>query len=164
MIKLVLPVYYTQTFKTASKKDNTFLVGMNWYRNAHYFISNEVKTFFENGIIYQLTNNYHGLKLNDRYKITYIYYYKSAVSDLMNVGSLASKFVNDALQSYGFEKVLDKVTINKKTGKEQKSYKVITNGVVIDDNVKYCKEERFLVGGSDIDNPRIEVIIEEVTE
>ena len=49
-MKFNLPIYHTFHSK---KKDKTVLVGMNWYRNAHYFLSNKVKESYENAIYYK---------------------------------------------------------------------------------------------------------------
>jgi len=130
MIKLTLPVYYTQEFKT--KKSKTFLVGMNWYRNAFFHAQNTVKQHYHSLITNQLPSD----KTYSEYQVTYTYYYKSKVSDLMNVVSLQSKFLNDALQSAG---------------------------IVINDNVQYCKREIAVVGSQDKLNPRTEITIEEYT-
>ena len=47
MIIIELPIYYTFTKKT--KKDNKVLVGMNWYRNAHFRNSNQGFNPYSNG-------------------------------------------------------------------------------------------------------------------
>lgn len=128
MIKLTLPIYYTQEFKT--KKPKTFLVGMNWYRNAHYHIQNKVKKDF--GEIVKKGIGDQVFKFADQYQVVYTYHYKSAVSDLANVTGMTSKFVNDTLQELG---------------------------VVPNDNVKFLVKETHIVGEQDKDNPRVEVEI-----
>lgn len=130
MIKLLLPVYYTQEYKT--KKDKTFLVSLNWYRNAHYHIQNTVKKYYHEVVTEQLNENE---AIQGKYKVTYNYFYKNAASDMTNVTPMCSKWINDALQE---------------------------NNIVINDNVKYLVEEIHKVAGVDKDNPRCEVLIEEV--
>ena len=132
-IHLTLPVYYTQTFKT--KPDKTFLVGLNWYRSAHYFIKNEVKQYYNTLIIEQL-EAISAPKLKGPYELAFKYYYKSVVSDLDNVCAMANKSFNDAAQAYG---------------------------LVENDNVKYCRKSCYYVASQDKDNPRMEVFIRKFT-
>ncbi|MCI4435679.1 MAG: hypothetical protein JHC33_02560 [Ignisphaera sp.] len=134
MINLTLPVYYEETFKT--KPSKTHLVSMNMYRNIHFHLKNKIKCYFEWLIIEQLTK-LGACKIAGKYQIEYVYYYKSTVSDLMNVISLISKFTNDALQTYG---------------------------AVVNDNVQYCIKESAIVGGLDKSNPRVEIRITPYTE
>ncbi len=133
-IQLTLPVYYTQVFKTKPAK--TFLVGMNWYRNAHHFIKNEVKTWFTDDILRQL-RELNATPILGPYEIAIVYHYKSKVSDLGNVCGLASKHVNDAFEKYG---------------------------LIENDNVKFCKKEAYYVGEYDKENPRAEVFVRAVKE
>jgi hypothetical protein len=134
MINLVLPVYYDETFKT--KPSKTHFVGMNMYRNIHFHLKNKIKAHFEWLILDQLLKT-NPPKILGKYEIQYVYYYKSSVSDLMNVVSLTSKFTNDALQIYGS---------------------------VVNDNVQYCIKESAIVGGQDKVNPRVEITITPYTE
>ena len=133
-IHITIPCYYTQRFKT--KKDKTFLVGMNWYRSSHFFIKNEVKKWFNDDIIKQL-QQLNAKPITGSYELAFEYYYKNATSDLGNVCGLASKHANDAFEAYG----------------------LVTN-----DNVKYCKRECYHVAEQDKDNPRVEIYIRAVTE
>jgi hypothetical protein len=41
MLKLILPIYYTN-------KNKTFLVNLNWYRNVHFIENNQVKKYMCN--------------------------------------------------------------------------------------------------------------------
>lgn len=91
MLSINLPIYYTQTFKT--KKDSTFLVGMNWYRNAHYHIQNKVKHYYHE-LVPDINTNF------DKYKLKIDLYYKNPNSDGANICSMMEKFVLDALQEY----------------------------------------------------------------
>ena len=128
-IHLTIPCYYTQTFKT--KADKTFLVNMNWYRNAHHFIKNTVKQYYNTFIMDQL-RTINAAPIKGPYELAFKYYYKSVVSDLDNVAGLANKHFNDAAQAYG---------------------------LVENDNVKFCKKSCYFVGGQDKDNPRIEIYV-----
>ena len=128
-LQITIPCYYTQTFKT--KKDKTFLVGMNWYRNAHHFIKNEVKTYYTDMILGELRAQ-NAEPIKGSYELAFEYYYKSAVSDLGNVCGLASKHANDAFEKYG---------------------------LIENDNVKFCKRECYYVADKDTDNPRVVIHI-----
>lgn len=130
MIKFTLLVYYVQKFKT--KKDKVILMSLNWYRNSHYTISNEVKHYYHNLIRDELKDCKASL-LNEKYKVEYIYYYKNKNSDMANVCSLIDKFTQDSLQELN---------------------------IVSNDNVRYCQEVVFKVGGMDKLNPRVEISIE----
>lgn len=89
-INLTLPCYFQN-----SKKKVT-LVGMNWYRNAHYIEQNKIKKFYTLLISTLLPKQ----QIN-QYEIQYTYFYKNSNSDLMNVCSVIDKFVQDALQAKG---------------------------------------------------------------
>ena len=126
-INLTLPVYWVNEKKT--KPSTTHLIGMNFYRNAHHFSQNNMKKFVSTIVKSQLATDIQGAT---KYKVKYTYFYKSKVSDLMNVVSLSSKILNDALQEAG---------------------------VVVNDTVAHCIEETAIVGSYDKDNPRVEVEI-----
>ena len=130
MISLELPIYYT--FERKTKKDNKVLVGMNWYRNAHFRSSNQVKQHYHSLIYSKVTQSQ---KLKDKYMVSYMLYPSNSNCDLMNVVSVIDKFLNDALQDCG----------------------VITN-----DNIKFYKHMIATVKEVDKLNPRIEIIVEEM--
>ena len=126
MIKCTLPVYWKQTVK---QKTKVTLLSLNWFRNSFYHQQNSVKKYFSELIKSQLV----GVgSIGGQYSVTYTYYYKSSVSDLGNVCSMASKFFLDALQE---------------------------SELVTNDNVQYCIKEEYLVGGEDKNNPRIEITL-----
>jgi len=133
-IHIVIPCYYTQRFKT--KADKTFLVGQNWYRNAHHFIKNEVKTWFTDDILAQL-KAMNAQPIKGKYEVAFEYYYKNPSSDLMNVCGLASKHANDAFEKYG---------------------------LIENDNVKHCVRECAHVAEQDKENPRVEIYVRAVKE
>ena len=130
MIILELPIYYT--FERKTKKDNKILVGMNWYRNAHYRNSNLVKQHYHKLIHSKVTQSQ---KLKDKYMVSYMLYPSNANCDLMNVVSVIDKFLNDALQD---------------------------SGIVVNDNIKFYKHMIATIKEIDKINPRIEIIIEEL--
>ena len=130
MIIIELPIYYTFTKKT--KKDNKVLVGMNWYRNAHFRNSNQVKQHYHKLIYSKVTQSQ---KLKDKYMVSYSLYPSNSKCDLMNVVSVIDKFLNDALQD---------------------------SGVIVNDNIKYYKHMIATVEEVDRYNPRIEIKITEI--
>ena len=130
MISLELPIYYT--FERKTKKDNKILVGMNWYRNAHYRNSNLVKQHYHKLIYSKVTQSQ---KLKDKYMVSYMLYPSNSNCDLMNVVSVIDKFLNDALQD---------------------------SGVIVNDNIKFYKHMIATAKEVDKLNPRIEIIVEEM--
>jgi hypothetical protein len=134
VIEFEVPVYFTQTFK--KKSDKIHFVGMNFYRNAHFTIQNSVKKHYNN-LVQELIGHLAPEEPMLSYKVSYKYYYKNRSTDLSNVCSLISKFVNDSFQELGF---------------------------VVDDNVQHLREETFSVGGLDTTNPRVVVRLENYTK
>lgn len=128
-IHITIPVYYTQRFKT--KPEKTFLVNMNWYRNAHYHIKNEVKQWFNEEILRQL-RILNAEPIKGHYELAFVYHYKNPITDLDNVCAMSNKAFNDAAQAYG---------------------------LVENDNVKFCKKTAYYVGEQDKENPRMEIYI-----
>lgn len=90
-MKLVLPIYYTKTFKT--KPDKTFFVGLNWYRNAHHVEQNNVKKHYQELVTEQLTG-----EVFDQYQLTSELFYKNTACDGHNT-VIIEKFLLDALQT-----------------------------------------------------------------
>lgn len=95
MIKLTFPIYYTQDFKT--KPSKTFLVGLNWYRNAHHMLSNKVKAHYHELVAKQIgdTKLTHGIKLH--YKV----YAQRNGTDGHNIRAVMEKFICDGLVQCG---------------------------------------------------------------
>lgn len=92
-----LPIYWTQHFKT--KNDKTVLVGMNWYRNAHFHAQNAMKKDFHELVHKQLTHT----SIESTFKLNLGIYYKNSSCDGANIAALIEKFALDALQE---EKVI----------------------------------------------------------
>ncbi len=130
-IILILPVYYTQEFKT--KPSKTFLVGLNWERNAHYFIKSRVKREYHDLVYNQIQAPNSSV---DKFLVHTTIYWKNSNSDPRNVAPLIEKYVLDALQIHN----------------------VLTN-----DSAKFDMGGTFTNGGQDKDNPRCVIKIEEYT-
>ena len=131
MIEITMPVYWTNVKKR--KPSTTHLVGMSFYRNAFRYTQNKMKKDLGNVLVQELKKEA-PRPINGMYTVTYTYHYKSEISDLLNVGALTSKILNDVLQEEGY---------------------------VINDNVKYLKEEHFYVGERNKDNPHMQIQIKE---
>lgn len=108
---------------------------MNWFRNAHRYIQNEVKQEYSAIFTPQLLA--HPFSVKGKYEVAYEYYYKNASSDLLNVGALMSKYFLDMAQKAG---------------------------VVEEDNVKYCVKETFYAKEQDKDNPRMVIYLRPIPE
>lgn len=93
---VILPIYYTQEFKT--KPNKTSLVGMNLYRNAHHFLQNNMKKHFQDLVIEQLPPV---VEVVQQFTVTYKLYYKSPVCDASNIVALIEKFYLDAIKEHG---------------------------------------------------------------
>ena len=124
-----LPIYYTQEFKT--KDDKTFLVGLNWERNAHYHIKSEVKRYYHSLVAEQAPDLDTPLTTFDTHTVLY---YKNPSSDGRNIVPMIEKYVMDGLQECG----------------------VLTN-----DNVKFDLGGSWEVGGPDKLNPHVEITVQE---
>ena len=132
MINITLPIYYTQEFKT--KKDKTFLIGLNWERNAHFFIKSEVKRHFHDLVINQI------IPISNPYTLFTTHtklYYKNPSCDGSNIIPMIHKYLLDALQEC----------------------KVLSN-----DSVKYEMGGSWEVVGQDKLNPRCEITITPIKE
>lgn len=95
---IVLPIYWVKTYKT--KPDKTVLVGLNWYRNAHYYDQNKLKRDFHALIKSQIPTD----TILSTYKLSLKLYYKNSVCDGANICAMMEKIVLDALQEYGITK------------------------------------------------------------
>jgi len=93
-VKLILPIYYTIVKKTKANK--TFLVNMNWYRNAHFQVLNKVKIYYHQLIKEQYDGNTFN-KVSVHYKI----YAKRRGTDGGNIRSIIEKFALDGLVEVG---------------------------------------------------------------
>ena len=94
MIKLTFPIYYVQEFKT--KPSKTFLVGLNWYRNAHHMLSNKVKAHYHELVKQQIGDT----KFN-KVLIDYNVYAGRNGTDGHNIRAVMEKFICDGLVECG---------------------------------------------------------------
>ncbi len=93
-MKISLPIYYEQEYKTKSNK--TFLVGLNWYRNAHHMITNKVKIHYHELVAKQITRETYS-----KVRVHYDVYAKRNGTDGPNIRSILEKFVLDGLVESG---------------------------------------------------------------
>lgn len=120
MYKFTLPIY-------GVAKDG---LSVNWYRNAHYRISNNAKKKFKKLISEQIDKFE---PIEGKVKIRYTYYAKHNNSpDLDNFVGTVKKFFQDA---------------------------IVENGLLPDDNVNYIVANSERYGGVDKENPRVEAEI-----
>lgn len=91
---IILPIYYEIKYKT--KKSKTILIWLNWYRNRHFFTSNDVKHHFHKLISEQVKD----IKFK-QIKLKYKVYMKTRKSDYMNIRSIIEKFALDWLVENG---------------------------------------------------------------
>jgi len=94
MVTITLPIYYTQDYKT--KKSKTFLVGLNWYRNAHHRFSNIVKIHYHELVLQAIGDN----KFK-KIKLLYRVYVGRKNIDGSNIRSVIEKFFLDGLVESG---------------------------------------------------------------
>jgi hypothetical protein len=93
-MKITLPIYYTQEFKT--KPNKNILVGMNWYRNAHHNVSNKVKSYYH-GLVKRLVGNSKFTTISPQYTI----YVSRKNTDGHNIRAVIEKFFLDGLVECG---------------------------------------------------------------
>lgn len=87
---VTLPIHYTFTFKT--KKPKTILVGMNWYRNAHFLASNKVKAHYHELVDRQLT-----AKSFRKIRLEYRVFVGRRNTDGHNIRAVIEKFFLDGM-------------------------------------------------------------------
>lgn len=105
---------------------------MNTYRNLHYMVENECKRLYKKTMSEQIT----GVVFTNPVTITYQVFKGSAtVLDKMNVISIVSKYLLDAL---------------------------VELGALEDDSDTFVKLETILPTETDKENPRVEVTVKEL--
>jgi hypothetical protein len=127
----VMPIYYTQEFKTKDPK--TTLVGMNKWATEHYHLKNKIKSSLEDDLIKQIQDANLGPILTP-YKVHYKLYWKNPSSDGSNIVALSEKIFLDAIQKAD---------------------------LVQEDNVKWHMGSTWENIGQDKENPRVEITISE---
>lgn len=113
-------------------KKKRFTLNLNNYRNASYFLLNTAKKNYKQAVLPQLKQLPHFNKI----KLTYVFYPNSRRRyDISNVCSIVDKFFSDAL---------------------------VESGHLDDDNYNYLPDVLYCFGSIDKDNPRVEILIEEL--
>lgn len=113
-------------------KKKRFHLNLNLYRNAHFFTLNKAKKDYKAELQSQLDD----VPIMQRIELTFTLYPKTKrLCDISNVLSIHDKFFCDAL---------------------------VEAGKIPDDNYLHLKKVTYLFGEIDKDNPRVEIIIEEV--
>lgn len=127
---IVSPLFVMLPRKT--KADKRVSLNMNTYRNLHHSVSGQAKKEYTKLVREQLIN----LDIQTPVEITYkVYKASNRRLDKMNVISVVSKFLLDAITEYGCWE---------------------------DDNDIHVKTETILPTELDRVNPRVEVIIKEI--
>ena len=127
---IISPLFVMLPRKTRAAKRVS--LNMNTYRNLHHRTSNDAKKAYTKLISEQLID----LDIQTPVEITYkVYKASNRRLDKMNVISVVSKFLLDAITEYGCWE---------------------------DDNDMYVKTETILPTELDRVNPRVEVIIKEI--
>jgi Holliday junction resolvase RusA-like endonuclease len=120
---IIIPIYWEQP------NGKTTLVGMNFYRNAHYYLQNRLKQEFTELIVHQLVDV---APITSTFRLELVLFYKTTTCDASNIISLMEKISLDAFKSAG---------------------------IIIDDNVKYHIGSCYSVAVQDKLNPRCEITI-----
>ena len=127
---IISPLFVMLPRKT--KADKRVSLNMNTYRNLHHSVSGQAKKEYTKLVREQLIN----LDIQTPVEITYkVYRASNRRLDKMNVISVVSKFLLDAITEYGCWE---------------------------DDNDIHVKTETILPTELDRVNPRVEVIIKEI--
>ena len=115
------------------RSKKTYHLNLNQYNKWYFQEKNQIKKLFK----VKVAKAIRALKkVTKPCKITYvIYFYNKRLFDIDNVGCVLTKFNNDAL---------------------------VELGILTDDNYTMIPELVYKFGGVDKDNPRCEVIIEEI--
>lgn len=113
-------------------KNKKFILNLNNYRNTHYYLLNTAKRAYKETMLSQLNS----LPKYSKIHITYIVYPQTNRKfDLSNVCSVVDKFFCDAL---------------------------VETGHIEDDNYNYIPNITYCMGTIDKDNPRVEILIEDI--
>ena len=120
---ITLPIYWTMP------SGKTILVGVNWYRNAHYYQQNKWKQEFTELVGNQLEGI---VPIKGQFRLDVSLYYKNSTCDPSNIVALIEKAILDALQEFN---------------------------IIENDNVKFHLGSCYTVKGQDKVNPRAEITI-----
>lgn len=115
-----------------AKKKNYYL-NLNGYRNWQFQLNNQLKKLFKITVAEDIRAL---APVGGQVRVSYtIYYPTKRAFDIDNIGSVITKFTHDALVEFG---------------------------ILEDDNYHFVREIVFKYGGVDKDNPRCDVVIEEI--
>jgi len=130
-----MAVTIVSPLRVAQSKSKDFILNMNVYRNNHYRTLNNTKKEYESVMENQI--QFKIPKPMKRVSVTYVVYPQTRRKfDLMNVVSIHSKYFLDTL---------------------------VKLGKLPDDSYDYVIKESTAFGGVDKDNPRVEIIIEDLS-
>jgi len=128
--KIISPMHVIVPRRT--KKDRRIALNLNIYRNLHHSVNGQSKKIYTELMREQLE----GLIIKTPVEITYrVFKPTKRILDKMNVISVVSKFLLDAVTEYGCWE---------------------------DDNDNFVKTETILPTELDRKNPRVEIIIKEI--
>lgn len=128
--KIVSPLYVLVPRRL--KKDRRIALNLNIYRNLHHSVNGLAKKVYTEMMREQLE----GLDIKTPVEITYqVFKPTKRILDKMNVVSVVSKFLLDAITTYGCWE---------------------------DDNDNFVKTETILPTEIDRSNPRVEIFIKEI--
>lgn len=128
--KIISPLHVIIPRKT--KKDRRIALNMNVYRNLHHSVNGQAKKLY----LELLREQLEGLHIQTPVEITYkVFKPTKRILDKMNVVSVVSKFLLDAITELGCWE---------------------------DDNDNFVKTETILPTEIDRSNPRVEVLIKEI--
>lgn len=113
-------------------KKKKFILNLNNYRNASFFLLNDAKKAYKKTVLPQLEK----LPKFSKVRLTYVFYPSSRRRyDIANVCSIVDKFFSDAL---------------------------VETGHLEDDNYNYIPDVLYCIGELDKTNPRVQILIEEI--
>lgn len=120
--------------RVAQSQTKDFILNMNVYRNAHYRTLHSTKKEYESVMENQIQFKVPAMT---KISVTYVVFPQTRRKcDLMNVVSIHSKYFLDTL---------------------------VKLGKLPDDSYDYVIKESTAFGGVDKDNPRVEIIIEDLS-
>jgi hypothetical protein len=113
-----------------TKADRKMIINLNNYRNWHYIVSNLIKIVYKETILEQLVRLPY---FTEPIKLVFkLFKGSNRKSDRSNVLSIHEKFFCDALTDCG---------------------------CIVDDADEFIKETKYISGGIDKENPRVEITI-----
>lgn len=116
-------------------KKKTYYLNLNGYRNWQFQLNNQLKKTFKIQVAEKIREL---TPVKGTCRITYtIFYPTRRLFDIDNIGSVITKFTHDALVEFG---------------------------ILEDDNYKIVEEIVYRFGGIDKDDPRCDVVIEEIQD